>query len=316
MIIMGGSFPNHTDNCDVPSIYGQHGLDLGKANSEGAKWAKFDPNVTMYNVPTEIAQSIGGGASGGATVLAPTGGWAHRDLQAEFERPYTPTTRTPTRHIPTPTAATSSAAAGAGGSNKKTIIAGAVGGVVGGLLLVVAVAVICLCVRRRRRANDNDRRPPSELPSQPISNMAGPPVSTQHDSYLSPSVTAYSHTPQGSPKPPSDPAWSQYGPATPEYPRSPGIPDKSGVVHAHHRSLSDQSYNHSLQSSPVGYHDQPSRSPVGLAQELPNVRSPPAQEMPNVRSPLSVGIQPKPQAANIMGVDPYYAQHPPRGAGT
>ncbi|OCL04949.1 hypothetical protein AOQ84DRAFT_106417 [Glonium stellatum] len=59
MIIMGGTFPNSTD-CDAPGVYGLHNLNLGKENSQGAMWYQFLPNVTSYNVPSEIIATIGG----------------------------------------------------------------------------------------------------------------------------------------------------------------------------------------------------------------------------------------------------------------
>lgn len=45
MLVMGGTFPNAT-SCDVPSVFAFHNMDLGKDNSEGAKWALFRGNNT------------------------------------------------------------------------------------------------------------------------------------------------------------------------------------------------------------------------------------------------------------------------------
>jgi hypothetical protein len=317
MIIMGGTFPNLTGECDVPTIYGQHGLDLGKNNAEGAKWAKFNPNLTTYNVPTEIAQVIGGEGTGGATVLAPTSGWAERDLQKEFQLHFTPTTRTPTRYIPTPTAATAPttpAPEASEKSDKKTVIAGAVGGSVGGLLLIATVVGICLCIRRRRRRpQEVSRTDVSELPPQSTANINDPPKSMQQGSFPSPSVTQYAHSPQGSPPPASDHTWSRYESPTPIHPHSPMQFSKEGTATSHYRVPSDQTYNHPLQSSPASHYDQSPRSTI-VAQELPYARSTMVQEMPSVRSPLgfTAGQQPQPSAA---GIDPYFAQNPPRGTG-
>jgi hypothetical protein len=148
MIIMGGTFPNHTTECDVPTIYGQHGLDLGKTNKEKAKWARFDPNVTMYKIPDEIVTVIGGAPTGGATITAPKEGWAHRDLEAEFQRAYTPGTRSATRDLPVATANSISSKTPA--HNKKSVIGGAVGGVVGGLPITAGIG-LWLHIRRSRK---------------------------------------------------------------------------------------------------------------------------------------------------------------------
>lgn len=59
MIVMGGTFPNSTA-CDVPTIEGQHNLDLGKQNYLDAQWHNFQPNITSYRVPSELTAAIGG----------------------------------------------------------------------------------------------------------------------------------------------------------------------------------------------------------------------------------------------------------------
>lgn len=313
---MGGTFPN-TSECDIPANYGQHGLDLGKANDEGAKWALFNPNNTVYQVPTEIAKVIGGAPTGGATALAPSGGWDAGDLSILFERHHTPTSRTATRYIPPATGAPKPKDSSSDGPDKKTIIGAAVGGGVGGLLLIAAVVLgCCLCLRRRRRkieANSTPAPGPQEPHLQPIDNFdAPPPMSAHQDTFRSQRSTQYALSPQGSPPPPSDHTWSQYGFSTPVQTTSPTLYDKDGQFSPYHgRSPSHQSMNNSsLRSSAMGYYDQPSSPP----QELPNIASPPpTQEMPNVRSPLGFNADQHSQVMQSPGVDPYFAQHPPRG---
>ena len=190
---------------------------MGKANPEGAKWAAFNPNLTTYQVPTEIAATIGGGPTGGATALAPTGGFRERDLQVQFARAYTPAVRTATRDIPEPTQS-SDANEDSGGSNKGAIIGGAVGGGIGMLLIVAGIA-FCVFYRRKkaRKPEANDEvveadsynRPVSELPSNGQEQLKSPGLSSQ---YGSPTLTNnYIHTPHGSPPPVSESEWSQWG---------------------------------------------------------------------------------------------------------
>jgi hypothetical protein len=305
MIIQGGHFPNMTEDCDVPTIYGQHGLDLGKANSKGAKWAAFDPNLTTYQVPTEIAKTIGGGPTGGATVLAPTAGWKQRDLQTQFGRQYTPTPRTPTRFIPT---ATGNGTAGPENSNRGAIIGGAVGGAIGGLLLVAAIG-FCIFFYRRRRATREQNpapRPPSELPSNPpMDSVKSATVSSFHGH--SPSVTQYTHTPHGSPPPPSDHAWSHYSHPPSEYPAQTLYAQPQPQLSPHHRSPSDQSYRgYPPQTSPAmgGYEKNSPHSPTSARHEMPIVRSPPSFS----HAEMDTSIQP----LNTHNIDPYFAQNPPQ----
>jgi hypothetical protein len=62
MIIMGGTFPesNYTD-CDIPTVWGQHNLNLGADDALQTEWYQFLPNVTTYQVPQTIFSAIGGG---------------------------------------------------------------------------------------------------------------------------------------------------------------------------------------------------------------------------------------------------------------
>jgi hypothetical protein len=59
MLIIGGTFPGDSD-CDVPDQYGTHNLNLGANGPKKSMWDLFYPNVTNYQVPSEIVAIIGG----------------------------------------------------------------------------------------------------------------------------------------------------------------------------------------------------------------------------------------------------------------
>lgn len=59
MLIIGGLF-TETQECDAPEVWGTHNLDLGKSNTQESKWNLFQPNLTTYNVPSEIIAVVGG----------------------------------------------------------------------------------------------------------------------------------------------------------------------------------------------------------------------------------------------------------------
>lgn len=59
MLIIGGTFPL-SDDCDAPSVAGTHNLNLGKQNVDNAMWYQYLPNITSYEVPSEIISQIGG----------------------------------------------------------------------------------------------------------------------------------------------------------------------------------------------------------------------------------------------------------------
>lgn len=275
MIIMGGQFPNTTD-CDVPTIYGQHGLDLGKANKKGSKWAEFDPKLTTYQVPEEIAQTIGGGPTGGATRLAPAGGFAQRDLSIQFTRPYTEGTRDPTRVVSTATATSSATPSAAPAKDvvKTGIIGGVVGGV-GGFFLVAAATLYFLSRRKKARAAKS-RGPPLEIPPQFIYGSKSP-ILTHGGSY---------HTPQDSPPPGSQRGWGDFR----HHPRSPEeLSTPMAQPEPRYHGGAD-----SLYASPVNT-NYDSKTPLVTPHELPSVMTPP----PVRRSMMKLGL------------DPYFANHPP-----
>ncbi|OCL01372.1 hypothetical protein AOQ84DRAFT_403499 [Glonium stellatum] len=297
MIIMGGTFPNETSHCDMPNVYGQHGLDLGKANPSQEKWETFRPNITTYQVPPEILQTIGGGPTGGATVLAPTSGWTNRDLSVEFQRLYTPSTRAPTRFIPTPTSAVfapPAATFAAAKSNREVVIGGAVGGALGALLLSLFACVLFLCIRKRK--NKPHQPPPVEADtSQPAPDLPPggsakiAPPSTQNSPNLS-----QTFNPQDSSYPRSGRTFSYQSNAVPEYPGQ-----------RMYSPPQDELYLPPIYGP--GVHSQQQPLAAG-AYEMPLSRSPPGFPPPGFPPP---GFPPPIQTQTQQAIDPYYAQHPP-----
>lgn len=57
MLIVGGTFPL-SDDCDSPTTWGTHNLDLGKQT--GKMWNDYQLNITSYVVPSEIISVVGG----------------------------------------------------------------------------------------------------------------------------------------------------------------------------------------------------------------------------------------------------------------
>lgn len=206
---------------DVPTVYGQHGLDLGKNNPDGAAWAAYRPNLTTYQVPSEITKAIGGGATGGATLRAPKGGFKERDLEVQFEREYSPTPRSPTRYIPPATGAPQPSEEKSGNG---AVIGGAVGGVAA-VLLVGAIAFIVFYRRRKAKlaqpAHDHKDRPVSELPSGSTEHLKSPSAYTPLQSNLSPYGSS-----------PPDGTWNGWHHPAPAYPGQPPNGFASDSKHA------------------------------------------------------------------------------------
>ncbi|KAL9062554.1 MAG: hypothetical protein Q9157_008822 [Trypethelium eluteriae] len=148
MLIIGGTFP--LDNqCDAPNVYGTHNLNLGKNGPQNAQWDLFYPNITQYDVPSEIISVVGGSASGGATKKDPANGWDDRDLSVYFSRTPSFAARTATRPIPSSTGVGSgSSNSSSGSSNTGAIVGGVVGGIAG---LALVIGFVWFCLRRRRR---------------------------------------------------------------------------------------------------------------------------------------------------------------------
>ncbi|KAE8165226.1 hypothetical protein BDV40DRAFT_80463 [Aspergillus tamarii] len=177
MLVMGGNKPNDTD-CDAYPIYGLHNMYLGKQNPEDAVWAMFRPNITSYEVPSEIISAVGGSATGGATTTEPADGFDNRDLSVFFTRTYTAATRAPTRPIPTSSS----------GSKSKPVGA-IVGGVIGGVAGVAILAAILFFYLRSRKKKKAELVPTEE--EQPPQDVKHPGVAGQDDSRRSELAAGY-----------------------------------------------------------------------------------------------------------------------------
>ena len=171
---MGGTFPN-SSQCDDPSQFGFHNLDLGKQNPQNALWYQFRTNITTYQVPTDIISVVGGSPTGGATAKTPQGGFAESDLAVYFTRTYHPVSRTATRVIAATVTSTSKAV------STGTIVGASVGGAIF-LLAVVGIWVACCCIIRRRRALATPR-----TYSNPYHMEPKPPY-LQHPSFMAPAA--------------------------------------------------------------------------------------------------------------------------------
>ncbi|KAH7116928.1 cell wall anchored protein [Dendryphion nanum] len=307
MIIMGGHFTNSTTNCDVPVVYGQHGLDLGRRNSLGAKWATYNASITKYQVPTEIAKVVGGGPSGGATLLTPTNGWEVRDLQTQFARAYTPTARDPTRHIPRETGKLPQPPASID-SNKSAVIGGAVGGSLGGILIAAVVGIFL--IRRRRKQNRRSEYNPVIKHLGPASDFGGdvksPPMSYAGSIHHARSI----HRHESQSQPPSA-TWSKYShgsahPGSPEVGFSPADrPPQNGYYPPPPLPPNGRapSRNFSLPTTPL---EMPAtRSPTSERFEMSGESS---QKRPSSKRPPPVPVPPVPT------IDPYFMLNPPPNA--
>ncbi|TKA45690.1 hypothetical protein B0A49_12057, partial [Cryomyces minteri] len=216
MLIIGGSFAADQD-CDAPTVWGTHNLNLGESGPLKAMWETFWPNITKYLVPPEIVAQVGGGATGGATVKSPAQNWNNRDLAVYFTRQASVATRTPTRAIPTSTAsATGHSTSTANGSPEPSHTGTIAGGVVGGTVFLVLLLVsIVFCLRRRR---NKEQRPevtsPQELPANQIATTyTEPKTMDSYATHIPSSGGTYSSGHTTSPLPslhPASPVSSQH----------------------------------------------------------------------------------------------------------
>lgn len=192
--------------------------------------------------------------TGGATLTTPTSGWANPDLATYFTRQYKPSTRTPTRYILTPGAATTSAVPSPTPSmhTSKTNVGAIAGGAVGGVVFVAAIILLaCLCLRWRSRRRQ-EQEPIGGGGAQQVSHMTEQHVPGSADSMRKPQAGS-----QGYPSPQGSPQFQD--------------------AHQHSHNWQPQQY---YAPPPQA---QPYYPPPPVAQR--NDQSSPISELPNVRSP-------------------------------
>lgn len=136
LLTLGGALDLDHATCDW-EWHGVAVLDVWSVT-----WnSDFDAAARPYKVSQGVAEVVGGGDEGGATLTAPAGGWETAALAGLFKQ--------------SAASATSTAAAGEGtgakGSKTGAIVGGVVGGV-GGVALVALLAFFLLRRRRRRMA--------------------------------------------------------------------------------------------------------------------------------------------------------------------
>ncbi|KAK1773507.1 hypothetical protein QBC45DRAFT_79094 [Copromyces sp. CBS 386.78] len=176
MLVIGGRALNDTSSCDADVVMGQHNMVLGKDNPEKAIWARFQPNLTSYILPTDIITVVGGNPTGGATVTAPKTGFDAPDMSTLMTRKPQLAERTPTRNVTSPTSSPTSSPSS---DPKKGLSTGAIAGIaVGASVAGIAVlAGLCFfCIRRRQKHYKQPRVAPVTGSSNPASPM------TQHQS--------------------------------------------------------------------------------------------------------------------------------------
>lgn len=302
MIIMGGHFTNSSD-CDVPTVYGQHGLNLGQLKPDEPKWASFNPKLTAYKVPKEIVQTIGGNSGGAANLTAPTGGYKNRDLKVQFSRAYTPAVREATRFIPSATAPANpqSPTAAPEKSNKSAVIGGAVGGTAGGLFVIAGIWVCCI-LHRRKKAKNSQGGHISEADSHPMNHptnydmarsMSQQTRSTNYDMARSLSTqtrTTAFDTPNIHKGP--DDMWTQYSRAA-----------RAASENGYSGPPTPATYAEPVPPVPPVLYEMPAASTV---YEMPDTRSPPSFSKPFHAQPEKFA-----KKFQAPAIDPYYAQNPP-----
>ncbi|KAE8152936.1 hypothetical protein BDV25DRAFT_127561 [Aspergillus avenaceus] len=205
MLVIGGYSIKNVTECDVPTIYAQHNIYLGRQNPEQAEWARFRPNLTEYHVPSEIISVIGGSATGGADRREPKDGFNHDDLRLYFRRTYNEGTRSPTRAIPSATSSDDTDS----GSTPAGTIAGSVVGGVAGVGLIAGLLFWYFRVHRNKKTNQS-----AELSSQPLhpypdERKPKPPMEPDHPprSELGNTVLAELPSPWPSPQSGNDGTW-------------------------------------------------------------------------------------------------------------
>jgi hypothetical protein len=145
MLVIGGTYSNDTTYmCDADTVWGTHNMDLGEQNSDNAIWAKYQPSLTTYAVPTDILTAVGGRNTGAASKTTPVSGFDAPDLSVLMTRKAASATRTPTRNVNVSTASATPSSTGQDGGG-ASLSTGAIAGIaVGGSIAFLAALASCI----------------------------------------------------------------------------------------------------------------------------------------------------------------------------
>ncbi|KAK4662256.1 uncharacterized protein QC763_701240 [Podospora pseudopauciseta] len=286
MVIIGGSNSNATGyECDVDTVGGQHNMNLGEENPENAIWARYQPKLTTYAVPTFIMSAVGGRNTGGARVLTPSGGFNAPDLSVLMTRKAVISTRTPTRDV---SPATSSPAPTGEGEPAPPLSPGAIAGIaIGGAVVLIALLAGCCCFIRYRQKHYKGPRQP---------NQAIPP---------------HGWGPSG-PLTPASPAVTQisYAHTVPTQPQSPVMLPSVPVYPPAELGANDNSHYRTARTSPASMAAKHDSSPWGTHASTPQTLEPPtpASGPYPARSPSYTERDPR----DVQPGAPYWSTTPPQ----
>ncbi|KAI1668030.1 cell wall anchored protein [Pyrenophora tritici-repentis] len=136
---------------DVLNTLDQRNMVLGNNTVNETIWDSYDPQRSIYAVPSAVITAIGGGPTGGATITAPRS-WGHPDLATYFTLSPNLTPRTATRNLPSTQATVDVAptvtALVIPDETKKNAV---IGGTIGAVILTVTVICTALILYHRKK---------------------------------------------------------------------------------------------------------------------------------------------------------------------
>ncbi len=159
MLVVGGITPNYNypqptwdaSGCDTTSMFAQ-GLGMFSLNNH-SWFANYDPVAAAvpYQIHPNISAVIGGTTTGGATTMAPEGGFSQKALGVLL---------TGNENVETMKASGSSTSSSTTTpKNKNALSVGSIAGIIGscvfGLLLGLVLCVVLFVRRRQNSAHDN-----------------------------------------------------------------------------------------------------------------------------------------------------------------
>lgn len=173
LFVIGGTYTD-TDACDLAvDAWAMHNFWTGTSQNAGDNetyWALYDPSVKTNVVPIDVYNVTGGDKEGGATLLAPKGGFdsGNKPLQDLLGRRPSIAERSPTRQVTFETKPPTSTPTPDKGSSLSTgaIVGIAIGGAAG-LALIMAV---WFCIGRRvvRRREERRMSQMTQTQTQPL----------------------------------------------------------------------------------------------------------------------------------------------------